>query len=100
MSASATDYIGMWYRARARLGIDDRIEFIFIHPASGKRHTVALRHRDHDGVGGIAESLKRMGVRQPPMPLSRRSDASRNHPPGGSSPPRPKSRRMRPWWNG
>ena len=79
MSASATDYIGMWYRARARLGIDDRIEFIFINPASGKRHTVALRHRDHDGVGGIAESLKRMGVRQPPMPLSRqtRPDTSR-----------------------
>ena len=73
MSASATDYIGMWYRARARLGIDDRIEFIFINPASGKRHTVALRHRDHDGVGGIAESLKRMGVRQPPMPLSRQT---------------------------
>lgn len=71
MSASATDYIGMWYRARARLGIDDRIEFIFINPGTGTRHTVALRHRDHDGVGGIAESLRRMGVRQPPMPLSR-----------------------------
>jgi hypothetical protein len=75
VSASATDYIGMWYRARARLGIDDRIEFIFINPGSGKRHTVALRHRDHDGVGGIAESLKRMGVRQPPMPLSRQTRA-------------------------
>ena len=75
MSASATDYIGMWYRARARLGIDDRIEFIFIKPGTGERHTVALRHRDHDGVGGIAESLQRMGVRQPPMPLSRQSRA-------------------------
>lgn len=71
MSASTTDYIGMWYRARARLGIDDRIEFIFIQPSSGERYTVALRHRDHDGVGGIAESLQRMGIRQPSMPQSR-----------------------------
>ena len=29
-SRPPVDYIGMWYRARAGLGIDDRIEFIFI----------------------------------------------------------------------
>ena len=57
-SRPPVDYIGMWYRARAGLGIDDRIEFIFIDPCSGERDTVALRHRDHDGVGGIAQALK------------------------------------------
>ncbi len=65
----------MWYRARAGLGIDDRIEFIFIDPRSGERDTVALRHRDHDGVGGIAQALKQRGVAPPPMPLSRQKQA-------------------------
>lgn len=76
-SRPPVDYIGMWYRARAGLGIDDRIEFIFIDPCSGERDTVALRHRDHDGVGGIAQALKQRGVAQPPMPLSRQKQAPR-----------------------
>ncbi len=38
MTAEATDYIGMWYRARARLGVQDRTEFTPPTPsASGWR---------------------------------------------------------------
>lgn len=71
MNSAATDYIGMWYRARARRGIDDGIDFIVINPGTGKRCTVTLPHREFDGIGGIAESLRRLGVRLPPMPMSR-----------------------------
>ena len=75
MSAAATDYIGMWYRARARLGVDDRIEFIFIDPASGQRRTVALRHRDYDGVAGILVAAREVGMRMPMVPSGKRRKA-------------------------
>lgn len=72
MNASATDYIGMWYEARARLGVDDRIDFMFEDPGTGKRTSVILRHRDYDGVGGILVSARRMGMTTPQVPTGKR----------------------------
>lgn len=71
MSVSATDYIGMWYQARAKLGVDDRIDFMFVDPESGKRRSVILRHRDYDGVAGILVSARRMGMTPPQVPFGK-----------------------------
>lgn len=71
MTATATDYIGMWYHARAKLGVDDRIDFMFVDPATGKRTSVILRHRDYDGVGGILVSARRVGMTPPTVPTGR-----------------------------
>lgn len=71
MSASATDYIGMWYQARAALGVDDRIDFMFVDPATGKRTSVILRHRDYDGVGGILVSAREVGMTPPRVPAGK-----------------------------
>lgn len=73
--ATSTDYIGMWYRARARLGVDDRIEFMFINPASGDRRTVALRHRHYDGAAGIQVSARQLGMQSPQTASSRQRKA-------------------------
>lgn len=68
MTSSATDYIGMWYQARAKLGVDDRIDFMFVDRATGQRTSVILRHRDCDGVGGILVSARRVGMTPPAVP--------------------------------
>lgn len=68
MSVAATDYIGMWYQARAKLGVDDRIDFMFVDPRTGKRTSVILRHRDYDGVAGILVSARKMGMTLPVVP--------------------------------
>lgn len=71
MNATATDYIGMWYRARARLGVADRTEFMAINPATGERRTVYQRHRDADGVGGMLSFARSLGMDAPPIPEAR-----------------------------
>ncbi|MFP1682998.1 hypothetical protein ACLD0W_10820 [Alloalcanivorax sp. C16-1] len=68
-----TDYLGMWYRARARHGIDDTIHFAVIEPATGRRHEFPVRHRDHDGIGGLFHLLRGWRVPLPPMPVSRQA---------------------------
>jgi len=75
VTATSTDYIGMWYRARARLGVDDRIEFIFINPASGERRTVALRHRHYDGAAGIQVAAREVGMKAPEMASASKREA-------------------------
>ncbi|MZR64033.1 hypothetical protein [Alcanivorax sp. DP30] len=68
MNTGIIDYIGMWYQARAKLGVDDRIDFMFDDPATGKRTNVILRHRDYDGVGGILASARQVGMIEPLLP--------------------------------
>lgn len=68
MTAKAIDYIGMWYVARARLGINDDIEFVFLHPETGQTTRVDLLHRDHDGIGGVLTALRKVGVSDPKTP--------------------------------
>ena len=68
-----SDYLGMWYRARARHGVDDTIHFAVLEPGSGARLEFPVRHRDHDGIGGLFHLLRRWGVPQPAMPVSRQS---------------------------
>lgn len=71
MTAEATDYIGMWYRARARLGVQDRTEFMAINPVTGERRTVYQRHRDADGVGGVLSFARTLGMATPHIPQAR-----------------------------
>ncbi len=72
---SDTDYLGMWYRARARYGVDDTIHFAVIEPESGGRFDFPLRHREHDGIGGLFRLLRQWRVPPPPMPRSRQHRA-------------------------
>jgi len=69
------DYLGMWYRARARYGVDDTIHFAVIEPDKGERIEFPVRHRDHDGIGGLFALLRRWHVPAPPMPVSRQRRA-------------------------
>ena len=68
-----TDYLGMWYRARARHGIDDTIHFAVLEPGSGRRFEFPVRHREHDGIGGLFHLLRGWQVPLPTMPVSRQS---------------------------
>lgn len=65
------DYLGMWYRARARYGVDDSIHFAVIEPDDGGRFDFPVRHREHDGIGGLFRLLREWKVPAPPMPHSR-----------------------------
>ena len=69
------DYLGMWYRARARYGVDDSIHFAVIEPDSGARFDFPVRHREHDGIGGLFHLLRAWKVPEPPMPRSRQQGA-------------------------
>lgn len=71
MNISARDYVGMWYQARADLGVDDLSDYIFVEPATGKRTSIRLRHRDQDGVGGILISARRVGLAPPVVPVTK-----------------------------
>lgn len=79
MTAADKDYIGMWYRARRRCGIDDAIHFAVIDPEGAGERRYSIPHRHHDGIGGLLVLLRQWGVPLPPVPHSRQS-----------SPP--------PWW--
>lgn len=69
------DYLGMWYRARAAYGVDDCIHFAVIEPDSGARFDFPVRHREHDGIGGLFHLLRTWKVPEPPMPRSRQDGA-------------------------
>ncbi|MFT6599632.1 MAG: hypothetical protein ACJATD_000467 [Alloalcanivorax sp.] len=72
---NGNDYLGMWYRARARYGVDDRIHFAVIEPDDGGRFDFPVRHREHDGIGGLFHLLRAWNVPQPAMPRSRQTGA-------------------------
>jgi hypothetical protein len=61
-NAQSPDYIGMWYRARARHGISDAMNFGIINPDAGDIEWHALPHSRHDGIGAVAHLLRRRGM--------------------------------------
>lgn len=73
------DPVGLWYRARLRDGIDDRIWFGFFaddraanstgDPATPHWHTMS--HCHYDGIGGLAELLAAQGWRIGALPTGR-----------------------------
>ncbi|MDX1805136.1 MAG: hypothetical protein R3292_13785 [Alcanivorax sp.] len=67
------DYIGMWYRARARHGVDDTIMVKVLDAQGDTLQSFGLRHRDHDGIGVLFRFFRQHGMALPPMPVSRES---------------------------
>lgn len=74
------DPVGLWYRARLRDGIDDRIWFGFFaddpaatssadQPATPQWHTMS--HCHYDGIGGLAELLAAQGWQVGALPTGR-----------------------------
>lgn len=72
---SNRDYIGMWFRARARHGIDDTIRFGVIDPNRGEVEWQGLPHARFDAIGGLAHILRERGVEPAPLPASRETRA-------------------------
>lgn len=70
-----TDYIGMWYRARARHGIGDDIRYGLIDPDAGEVSWQTLPHRRFDGIGGVAHLLRARGVTPSALPSLREPSA-------------------------
>lgn len=65
------DPVGMWYAARARSGIDDRMWF-GLYEGDGcapRWHTCS--HRYADGLGALPLLLRERGFRTPPPPRAR-----------------------------
>lgn len=62
------DYIGMWYLARARHGIDDSIRYGVIDPDAGDIRWYRFPHRRFDGIGALAHLLREHGVRPGRLP--------------------------------
>lgn len=70
-SRAVRDPVGMWYAARARAGIDDRMWFaLYEGGARGPRwHTCS--HRYADGLGALPLLLQERGYRAAPPPRAR-----------------------------
>lgn len=73
--AQAKDYIGMWYRARARHGIDDSIRFGVIDPDAGDIRWHRFPHRRFDGIGALAHLLRDRGLSPGRLPELREARA-------------------------
>ncbi|EKF73457.1 hypothetical protein A11A3_13470 [Alcanivorax hongdengensis A-11-3] len=67
------DYIGMWYQARARQGVDDSIPLRVFEPEGDFQQSFRFRHRDHDGIGVLFHFFRQQGMALPVMPVSRES---------------------------
>lgn len=77
---SETDYIGMWYQARLRMGIDDRMWLgIFDTPELEGLNWYRISHRFYDGLGAFSLCFSARGIahelpvhtRLPMPPLSK-----------------------------
>lgn len=66
-----TDLVGMWYAARLRHGIDDRMWFGLYPEGEPNPEWLWLSHRHGDGIGALSYLLAARGLKSPPLPLGR-----------------------------
>lgn len=69
--SGGTDYVGMWYAARRRQGIDDTMWFGFYESGEAMPDWKRRSHRFSDGIGGLALLLRERGHECGPLPESR-----------------------------
>lgn len=60
-----TDYVGMWYTARLRHQVDDRMLFGTYENGASKPHWYSASHRYYDGIAGVVMLLEDKGVSFP-----------------------------------
>lgn len=71
MSGKATDVIRRWFSAAEELGEYIGIRFGYVPPAGGDPEWTFLPHSKVDGIGGLAELLRRRGAELPRLPQLR-----------------------------
>src|SRR5439155_24092823 len=62
MPKKATDAISPWFIAAEELGEYIGIRFGRVPPGTADPEWIFLRHTDFDGIGGLAEILRRRGA--------------------------------------
>lgn len=62
MPTPATDPISPWFTAAEELGEYIGIRFGHVPSGASKPEWIFLRHTDFDGIGGLADILRRRGV--------------------------------------
>ncbi len=65
------DLVGMWYTARLRQGIDDRMWFGLYREGQADPAWTGLSHRFGDGIGALTHLLRCQGFAAPPLPRGR-----------------------------
>lgn len=70
-STPARDYVGMWYEARRRCGIDDQMWFGFYEPGESTPEWKRRSHRFSDGIGALSQLLLERGHDCGALPASR-----------------------------
>lgn len=68
---AGTDYVGMWYEARRRNGVDDTMWFGFYENGDVMPVWKRRSHRFGDGIGGLVGLLRERGHDSGPLPSSR-----------------------------
>lgn len=68
---AGTDYVGMWYEARRRHGVDDTMWFGFYENGEPVPNWHRRSHRFGDGLGGLSVLLRERGHDCGPLPSSR-----------------------------
>src|SRR5215472_5729596 len=62
MPQNVTDPISAWFRDAEELGEYIGIRFGRIAPGTDEPEWIFLRHAEYDGIGGLAEILRRRGA--------------------------------------
>lgn len=70
-AARARDYVGMWYEARRRCGIDDHMWFGFYEQGDASPTWKRRSHRFSDGIGALSQLLLERGHNPGTLPASR-----------------------------
>lgn len=70
-SREIRDPVGMWYSARARFGIDDRMWFGLYEEGARTPRWHTCSHRHSDGLGALPLLLRERGYRSGPPPQGR-----------------------------
>lgn len=71
MTTNARDYVGMWYEARRRRGIDDHMWFGFYEAGESTPEWKRRSHRFSDGIGALSRLLLERGHDCGALPASR-----------------------------
>lgn len=59
------DYVGLWYEARLKFGIDDQMLFGIYEPGADSPRWYRYSHRFYDGLGALALLMKTRGLHFP-----------------------------------
>ena len=77
-SPRVKDYVGMWYEARRRCGVDDSMWFGFYEFGEPTAVWKRRSHRFSDGIGALSELLLERGHDSGALPVSRNLQKRRN----------------------